>query len=288
MNKENQSDADERIRKLNEQYAEIQVELARLSKENAELLNVTNKLVDKVARLQKENAEQYKKTEKRVDEIALQHKKSRKEINKTEQVSSQTADQLTESEIWEAEVATEITAEILEENRKMIRETTDYTEVIARRFIGRILEKRFDSDYMGQLKLQCYREKLYLDVDAWGASRSDTGAAYIVKIDLEFFDHHIEDVLQQVEWFRHCQSDYKERAVYPMLAVMEISEEERRKVWNAGIHLFEIDDDDVSRYVEPPEDFEANGYHGAYGVKRGVPHLQLVNGVDQKNQLGTE
>ena len=73
-----------------------------------------------------------------------------------------------------------------------------------------------------------------------------------------------------------------------MLAVMEISEEERRKVWNAGIHLFEIDDDDVSRYVEPPEDFEANGYHGAHGLKKGVPHLQLVDSVDQKKQRGTE
>ena len=194
MNKENQSNTDERIRKLNQQYAEMQVELVRLSKENAGLLNVTNKLVDKLAKLQKENAEQYKKTEKRVDEIVLQQKNSRKETNRTEQVFSQTADQLTESEIWEAEVAAEITAEILEENRKMIRETTDYTEVIARRFIGRILEKRFDADYMGQLKLQCYREKLYLDVDAWGASRSDTGAAYIVKIDLKFFDHHIEEL----------------------------------------------------------------------------------------------
>ena len=65
MNKDNQSNTDERIRKLNEQYAEMQVELARLSKENAELLNVTNKLVENLAKLQKENAEQYKKTEKR-------------------------------------------------------------------------------------------------------------------------------------------------------------------------------------------------------------------------------
>ena len=64
MNKENQSNTDERIRKLNEQYAEMQVELVRLSKENAELLNVTNKLVDKLAKLQKENAEQYKKNGK--------------------------------------------------------------------------------------------------------------------------------------------------------------------------------------------------------------------------------
>ena len=273
MNKENQSDSDERIRKLNEQYAEMQVELARLSKENAELLNVTNKLVEKLAKLQKENAEQYKKTEKRVDEIALQHKKSRKEINKTEQVSSRTADQLTESEIWEAEVAAEISSEIQEEDFKMIRETTDYTENIARRFIGRILEKRFDSDYLGPLKLEYHRDVGSLDVDAWGTCRSSTGAAYIVEIDIEFCDIHIESVLRQVELFRYYMTDYEERAVYPMLAMMEISEEDRMKVWNAGIHLFEIDDDDVSRYVEPPEDFEANGYHGAHGLKRGVPHL---------------
>ena len=111
---------------------------------------------------------------------------------------SQTADQLTESEIWEAEVAAEISAEIQEEDLKLFREMTDYTENIAKRFIGRILEKRFDADFMGWLKEINYSEAVYLDVDAWGASRSGTGAAYIVKIKLEFFDNHIKQVLQQV------------------------------------------------------------------------------------------
>ena len=271
MNKDNQSNADERIRKLDEQYAEIQVELARLSKENAELLNVMNKLIDKVAKLQKENAEQYKKTELRSSETA------------DELTDSEMIDELTEREIHEKEIA-----KILEENRKMIRETTDITEVMARPSIGRILEKRFDSDYLGPLKLEYHRDVGSLEVDAWGTCRSSTGAAYIVEIDIEFCDIHIESVLRQVELFRYYMTDYEERAVYPMLAMMEISEEDRRKVWNAGIHLIDIDDSNFCTYAKPPEDFEANGYHGAHGVKRGVPHLQLVNGVDQKKQRGTE
>ena len=46
----------------------------------------------------------------------------------------------------------------------------------------------------GGTRRQGYSEAVYLDVDAWGASRSGTGAAYIVKIDLEFYDSHIESV----------------------------------------------------------------------------------------------
>ena len=88
-------------------------------------------------------------------------------------------------------------------------------------------------------------------------------------IDIEFCDIHIESVLRQVELFRYYMTDYEERAVYPMLAMMEISEEDRRKVWNAGIHLIDIDDSDFCTYAKPPEDFEANGYHGAAWGEKG-------------------
>ncbi len=219
MKKESQSASDKRIRKLNERYAELQVEVAQLKKEN----------------------------EKRIKE----------------------------------------TKEMIKENSKQIgglgNKFGGYTEEMARPSIRRILEKRFEADFLGSIRFRNTKEMEVLEIDAWGLSRNGSGAAYIVETKSKYRDGHIEQVLQLVERFRYYMSDYEKRAVYPMLAVVEISEEDRRKVWNAGIHLIDINDG-VFKYAMPPEDFVANGYHGMYGVQRGVPHLRLVVGGNQKQR----
>ena len=124
---------------------------------------------------------------------------------------------------------------------------------------------------------------LDLEVDAWGVSRNGTGAAYLVKIKSKFRDKHIKQVWQLVERFQIHKSEYWERAVYPILAVVDISDEGRTMVWNAGVHSIEINDG-VFQYAKPPKDFEANGYHGIHGVQRDVSHLRVVPGRVQKRR----
>ncbi len=159
----------------------------------------------------------------------------------------------------------------------------DYTEAMARPSIRRILEERFGADFHGSIRLRDTKDELDLEVDAWGVSRNGTGAAYIVEVKSKFRDEHIEQVRQLVERFRIHYSDYCKRAVYPMLAVVDISEGDRRKVWNAGIHLIEINDG-AFQYANPPQYFEANGYHGMSGVRKDVPHLRAVPGRAQKRR----
>ena len=58
---------------------------------------------------------------------------------------------------------------------------------------------------------------------------------YIMETKSKFRDKHIEQVSQLVERFRCKPLDYREeRAVYPMLAAVEISEKQRREVWCCG------------------------------------------------------
>ena len=235
MNKENQSRSDERIRKLNEQYAAIRVESAQLTKENAEQMKETDR--------------RFKETEKLMKEIDRRLKE---------------------------------TAEMIKENGKEIGGLSEkfggYPEAMARPSIRRLLEERYDADFLGRIRLRYSKDVAPLEVDAWGLSRNGTGAAYLVETTSKFRDEHIEQVWQLVERFRSYRTDYREeRAVYPMLAVVQISEEQRRKVWAAGIHLIDIDNG-VFRYAEPPQDFEANGYHGVPRLQRSAPQLRLIVG----------
>ena len=115
-------------------------------------------------------------------------------------------------------------------------------------------------------------------MDAWGLSRNGTGVAYIVETKSKFRDEHIEQIWKLVERFR-CYRE--EQAVYPMLAAVQISEEQRQRVWDEGIYLIDINEG-VFRYAEPPRDFKPNGYHGVHRVQRSVPQLRLaVGGVEK-------
>ena len=153
----------------------------------------------------------------------------------------------------------------------------DYTEAMARPAIRRILEERFHAHYLGPVRFKSTNEVEAVEVDAWGLSRNGTGTAYLVEIKSKFREKHIAQVWKQVERFRIHYSEIWEQAVYPMLAVVDISEEGREKVWNAGFHLIEINDG-VFQYAKPPQDFEADGYHGMRGVRKHVPHLRAVPG----------
>ena len=258
MKKENQSRSDERIRKLNEQYAAIRVEVAQLMKENAEQMKETDRRF-------KETDRRFKQTEKLMKENAERMKETDRRIEETKQM--------------------------IEENGKQIgglgNKFGGYTEAMARPSIRRILEERFDADFLGSIRRRESKDAAALEVDAWGLSRNGTGAAYLVEIKSKFRDKHIEQVWQLVERFRSYQTDYREqRAVYPMLAAVQISEEQRRKVWAAGIHLIDINDG-VFRYAEPPQEFEPNGYRGIHRVQRSVPQLRLaVGGVGKPRRAG--
>ena len=229
MKQDNQSRSDERIRKLKEQYAALQVEMAQQRKEDM-----------------KEDAERKKESDERL-------KKIEKMIN---------------------------------ENGKQIgglgNKFGGYTEAMARPSIKRILEERFDADYKGSIRITNSEDVVVLEVDAWGRSRNGTGAAYIVETKSKFRDKHFKQIWQLVDRFRSYRPDNREeRAVYPMLAAVQISEEQRQRVWDEGIYLIDINEG-VFRYAEPPRDFKPNGYHGVHRVQRSVPQLRLaVGGVEK-------
>ena len=144
---------------------------------------------------------------------------------------------------------------------------------MARLSIRRIPEEHFDADYLGPIRDKTIKDAATLEVDVLGLSRNGTGTAHIVEFKSKFRDKHIGQIWKLVERFRSCRPDNSYRAVHPMLVAVDISEAGRRKVWNAGIHLIDINKG-VFKYANPSEDFKANGYdgvHGMHGVQRSAP-----------------
>ena len=150
-----------------------------------------------------------------------------------------------------------------------------YTEAFAKPSLKRILDEHFEADYQGWLYHNELRGVQDLEVDVWATARNGTGAAFLVEIKSKFKPKHIKQVWRIVEKFRLYKTDYRHQPVYPILAVVEITERHRELVWKSGIHLIDIADG-VFSLAKPPAEFKAFGFHGADGVRRDVPSLQLV------------
>ena len=241
MTNKNQSKSDKKTRKYKKRRAQLLAEAAQLKKETE--------------KLNKECAEQSKKTDKKFEEVGKKIKEVVEGLRQARIGIENNGDQI----------------------GGLSNKFGGYTEAMARPSIRRILEERFHAHYLGPVRFKSTNEVEAVEVDAWGLSRNGTGTAYLVEIKSKFRDEHIAQVWKHVERFRIHYSEIWGRPVYPMLAVVDISEEGREKVWNAGIHLIEIDDG-VFQYAKPPKDFEADGYRGMPGVRKDVPHLRAVPG----------
>ena len=308
MKQDNQSRSDERIRKLIEQYAALQVEMAQQRKEDMKKNAERDK---KISELKEENLRKKAEQDKEFDELK---KESLKEIDELKKESlRKKAEQDKEISELKKENAerdkkiSELKEKFLKEDAERKKESDErlkkiekqieengkqigglgnkfggYTEAMARPSIKRILEERFDADYKGSIWITNSEDAVVLEVDAWGRSRNGTGAAYIVETKSKFRDKHLEQIWKLVERFRSYRPDNREeRAVYPMLAAVQINEQQRQRVWNAGIYLIDINEG-VFRYAKPPKGFKAKGYHGVHRVQRSVPQLRLAAGGVQK------
>ena len=262
MPNKNHSKSDKKTRKYKQRRAQLLAEVAQLKKETE--------------KLNKEGAEQSKKTDKKFEEVGEKFEEVGEKIKEVSEQIKETGKEVKEvaESVRQVRIGIEYHGEQI---GGLGNKLGGYTEAMAMPSIRGILERQFDADFKGWLGAGGSKYKAELEVDAWGVSRNGNGAAYLVEIKSKFRDKHIKQVWQLVKRFRIHKSKYRARAVYPMLAVVDIDDKGRAMVWNAGIHLIEINDG-VFRYAQPPQDFEADGYRGMPGVRKDVPHLRAIPG----------
>ncbi len=151
-----------------------------------------------------------------------------------------------------------------------------YTESLAVPSIKRILNDHFDAKYEGGFNITPGEGSPGpLEVDAWGVARNGVDAVYLVEIKSKFKPRHIRQIWRLVELFRHHMSQYYHYSVFPILAVVEVSEAHRRQIWEQGIHVIDVADG-VFSLSRPPKEFQANGDHGLKVHCRALPPIRLV------------
>ena len=139
--------------------------------------------------------------------------------------------------------------------------------------IKKILDKESDANFLDWLR---YKD---LEVDEWGEARNYEAAVYLVENKSKFRNQkHIGQIWRHVEKFRRYMPEYRDYDVYPMVAAVETSENDREEFWKNGIYPIDVADG-VFDLARTPVDlnFILRGGHGLEGPRRYTPlHFRLV------------
>ena len=242
------------VAQLKKETEKLKKETEKLNKEGAEQSKKTDKKFEEVAEQQKETDKQLERVGKKIEEVSELQRVNSEELTKTVEglrqvrIASEKAVIASEKNgeevkevvegLRQASIASEKVRIASKNHGKRIGRIGNnlgrYTEAMATPSIRGILEREFNADFRGWLCAGSPKYEVDLEVDAWGVSRNGTGEAYVVEIKRKFHEKHINQVWQIVKRFRVNLPEYRRRAVYPMLAVVDISDEGRAMVWDAG------------------------------------------------------
>ena len=159
----------------------------------------------------------------------------------------------------------------------------DFTEGLAMASIERIMEEELDADYIGDYSDRDKKEVGPIQVDAWGVARNGTNTVYLVEVKSKFRSEHIQQVRNLVMKFRLYKTEYMDYRICPMIAAVDINDDQRREIWKAGMQVIDASDG-VFRLAERPDGFE-----GEEGPRRDVPNFRMVSGGltdDKQSQHG--
>ena len=133
-----------------------------------------------------------------------------------------------------------------------------FTEGMAFPSMQRILRERFKVEYVGQrIEVRKNGESIELDVLAY--SNEDVKAVYVVEVKSRLKEEHIQEILRDLERFPRFFPEHQDKALYGLIAAIDVSQSVKKSVLAAGLYLALIRDDTFK--LDVPEDFKAKRFN---------------------------
>jgi hypothetical protein len=133
-----------------------------------------------------------------------------------------------------------------------------FTEGMAYPSMRRILRERFKMEYVSpRAEVQKNGDSIELDVLAYSNER--VKEVYIVEVKSRLKEEHIQEMLRDLERFPRFFPEHNDKALYGIIAAVDVSDQMKKRVLNAGLYLAVIRDDMFC--LEVPEGFKAKRFN---------------------------
>jgi hypothetical protein len=128
-----------------------------------------------------------------------------------------------------------------------------FTEGLALPSMQKILRQRFGVDTVSP-SVRLSREGQHLEIDVLAYANGDINAAYVVEVKSHLREKDIEQLLKILERFPVWFPEHRNKALYGILAAVDIPESLIPQVLGQGLYLAHIHDDLFEMQV--PDDFQ--------------------------------
>lgn len=205
-----------------------------------------------------ETAKRFKETEQRFKEVSQQMKETDKRLDERIKETDQRLDQ----RFQETKQLFNESAQQIKELRQQIgglgNKFGGFTEGMAFPSMQKILTEQFKMQYVApRFLVRKNGETLELDVLAY--SDGQVNEVYVVEVKSRLRDAELEEVLNNLERFPHFFPEHKNKALYGIVAAVDINEPMKKKVLNKGLYLALIRDDTFC--LDVPENFKPKRFN---------------------------
>lgn len=133
-----------------------------------------------------------------------------------------------------------------------------FTEGMAFPSMKRILTEKFKMEFVGpRVRIQKNGETIELDVLAYANSGIDE--VYIVEVKSHLREEHLQEMLNNLERFPRFFPQHKDKALYGIIAAVDVPDEVKQRVLDAGLYLALILDDTFT--LDVPKGFKAKRFN---------------------------
>ena len=133
-----------------------------------------------------------------------------------------------------------------------------FTEGMAFPSMKRILRERFKMENIAPtVEARKNGESIELDVLAY--SNEDMKEVYVVEVKSRLKEEHIQEMIKALKRFPHFFPEHKDKALYGILAAVDVSDQMKKRVLDAGLYLAVIRDDTFC--LDVPEGFMAKRFN---------------------------
>ncbi len=132
-----------------------------------------------------------------------------------------------------------------------------FTEGMAYPSMARILETQFGMDCVGP-RVRRRRNGQEMEIDVLAYANSDRQAVYVVEVKSHPRDEAIEQMRRLLQRFPEFFPEHRDKAIYGILAAVDISAAVREQFLAEGLYVARIEDEVFA--LDVPQDFQPRSW----------------------------
>ncbi len=132
-----------------------------------------------------------------------------------------------------------------------------FTEGLALPSMEQILMERFKMECVAP-RVRRRKDGKEMELDVLGYANTETNAVVVVEVKSRLTSEELKKMLNKMKSFFQFFPEHRDKKLFGILAVVDISQDLRQKVLEKGLYLAQINDETFSLHV--PDDFKPRAF----------------------------